>query len=185
MKTIEFDGNLLELSNEVFDEFETKNSSYFVDWGRKQLGGVHPAYKKFISAYGKLNGLEGNAILFSHGVYDGKTWYYLDSSKKRKVQNWIKKRDGKYAGLFLCLCNKGNLTPKSKKSLVLFPDREISSLIGPEGCYDLLVPGGKLITEYTIERDLEDLEFQLKKLNKNSIQNTSNNHNRSNNVSPV
>ena len=128
--------------------------------------------------YGKLKGLERDAILEAHGISNGK-WKYLDKGKAYSVQKWINSVDGKYSGLILDVCNLDAHKARTKKSLLILPFIEIRTqgdfleIIGEEGnlwnllsnhsgVSNIILPGGKEITNYTIDYELNKLRKKLR-----------------------
>ena len=154
------------MSNKIYKEY--KSSKVFLEnLEARHDNGINPLYKKYISLYGKLKGLEKNAVLFAYGANFEGGWAYRDNNETPLVQDWINFMDGKYAGLLLCVCNIPHETPVSKKSIILVPDYKLTSLSDSSStCFDLILPGGKVITSYTIERDLEEIEERLQKKGK-------------------
>ena len=167
MKIVKFHGGEVYVSNEIYNGYKSKRS-FLKEWGAMQEEGINSLYQQYLSLYGKLKGLEKNAVLVAHGINLGRKLAYWDNNEKILVQDWINFMDGEYAGLFLCVCNVPSATPTSKKSAILVPDREITSLsnLCNNVCFDLILPGRKVITSYTIERDLEEIKERLEKKGK-------------------
>jgi len=124
-----------------------------------------PKFKDYIELYGRLNGLEKIAIFALHGSSDGREWIYFDNGK-HKLQRWINSKDGKYSALLLHACNSKSHTPKSKKSILIIPDRVISAENRNLTCYSLIVPKIGEVNGYVIDYELNKLNERLKWQNK-------------------
>jgi hypothetical protein len=116
-------------------------------------------FKKYIDLYGNINNLDKYAMLSGHGYYN-KDWFYYDNINYFTVQSWIDKFDGKYSALLLCICNLGNSTPKSEKSIIFLPDYIVDFRTYPkrETIFSLIVPNLGEIDSYTIDYELKRLE---------------------------
>jgi len=119
-----------------------------------------PKFKEYIDLYGKIHGLDRYAFLAAHGYTNGK-WGCFDGKKEYTVQSWIDRVDGRYSGLLLCVCNPGNHTPKSKKSILVIPDRNV----GPaeEAIFSLLDPRLGEVDSYTIDCKIKQLSKELQR----------------------
>lgn len=125
-----------------------------------------PESEEYINAWGQLKGLSRLAILSAHGSSNGK-WMYSDVKGEHEVNRWIGRVDGKYSGLIIDVCNPGTHVPISKKSIVMFPDHDVSTLAmacntkTKPASYELYVPKIGEINPMVIEYELR----QLKDLN--------------------
>ena len=124
-------------------------------------------FERYIKLFGKINHLNDYAILFAHGGEVNGNWTYCDNGKDIKVQNWVNKTDGKYAGLILCSCNPGSYSLISKKSVLVYSDSDIDfiggggEITGRNVCFDLYVPKKGNIDSYVMGVELEELERKL------------------------
>lgn len=99
------------------------------------------------------------ALLLAHGDVgrDGE-WYFWDGDDPRRVQGWIDEQDGKFACLVVFSCNPGHLSVRSRKSLLVIADRDVTLRKGPGGYhFSLIDPKHGEIDEYTIEYRLAKL----------------------------
>ena len=99
------------------------------------------------------------ALLLAHGDVgrDGE-WYFWDGDDSRRVQDWIDEQDGKFACLIVFSCNPGHLNVRSRRSLLVIADRDVTLCKGPGGYhFSLIDPKHGEIDEYTIEHRLDEL----------------------------
>ena len=128
----------------------------------------HPQIAEGLALYSQLRGLKGLAVLDAHGGVDGKHWVYYDGNKRVRIQTWINKCDGVYAALLTLSCNPGGLTPQSKKSMLIIPDRNVAVRdfgTGRGAQFTMIVPGIGEIDSYSVDyflnkwrEELEDLK---------------------------
>ncbi len=115
---------------ELDNEMETLH--YLVQWLRTGLRldeYLHGEYRTYIDRYAVAKGLTKQfAVFFTHGHEENGQWMYDNKGKSRTVQSWVKANDGKFACIACYLCNPGMLTVKTKKSLLLLPDRIIGGI---------------------------------------------------------
>jgi hypothetical protein len=119
----------------------------------------NPDYNKIVEAYAKKNNLERIAILTANGGNIGNTWCYFNYKTATPIQSWINEMDGNYKVLILDLCNPQVSTIKSKKSIVLHPNSNVSNklLTKQEVNIDLFLPGSGYFDSYFLEEELEKL----------------------------
>ncbi len=172
MKTIECRQGIVCVSQDVCGEFleGKKDETFFPEWVGRQTRDMNTFYRKYFSLWGKLNDLKGLAILLAHGTDQGGKWNYLDGKHPpRNFQTWVNKNDYSFSGLSLCGCSpsysfSNKKLPKTEKSILMVSNGQVSSILEDGlGNYDLILPDGKIITPYTIESDLEDLDWELNK----------------------
>jgi hypothetical protein len=165
------------------DSYELKSGLIQLDFEEYLTRCVEKLYKnpylkkirEYTQLYGKLRGLERDAILDAYGNGDGE-WVYKDGKRRCSVQSWINKQDGKYSGLILNVCNPGAHTPKTKESLLILPYIEIRTkndfgIKGQGEIFDIferglrsaniIPPGEEEITGYTIDYELNELRKQV------------------------
>ena len=187
MKTIITPNADIYVSDEIYEKADNTPGS---NAEKEHKEAIEELYKKpdfqkvaeYSKLYGKLKGLEKDAILEAHGISEGK-WKYLDRRKAYNVQKWINSVDGKYSGIILDVCNPNADKARTKKSLLIFPFIEIRTpgdfleIIGEEGnlwnllsnhsgTSNIILPGGKEITNYTINYELNKLREKVKWQNK-------------------
>lgn len=97
-------------------------------------------------------------VLVAHGdVADG-SWVYLDGETREKIQEWVDKRDGRYACIFVLCCNPGSLSLVSKNSLLVFADRDVNAGYGSDTDdrqnFSLIHPKEGEINDYIIDYHL-------------------------------
>jgi len=96
-------------------------------------------FQKRLAEFSKESGLDGIAILGAHGDYKNGEFVYLDHEDETKpVEDWVLENDGKYAALFLFVCNgeSARIQP-AKHSLLVVPEGDIhydnTEIIAPNG----------------------------------------------------
>jgi len=120
-------------------------------------------YREYINLYSKYRGLKNTAILSAHGdIYNGE-WMYADGKGMRRVQNWIKARDGDYASLLLFCCNPGFKEVTTKKSLILVGTGKtsIAAITAREGKIEFYIPEIGYVDGYTIDYELRALREKM------------------------
>jgi hypothetical protein len=183
MKKLELDEGDLYISEQVMGDGAISESEDYPGMLENSYLDSHlgtffehrPSFKEYIDLYGQLNNLPRIAMLKAHGGTKGnlytksEDWVFRHGPRgeyKRPVQDWIDENDGKYSALLLAVCNMGSHTPKSKKSILMIPDKEISfsgdiSRVDREAVFDLIFPGIGEIDSYTIDYELERLKEQM------------------------
>lgn len=122
----------------------------------KILGNDFAEGSKFMTFIeGHMHGRRrGIAVLLAHGSGKDDGWMYEDGDNYHSIQEWIDARDGKFACLFILCCNPEATTVKSKKSLLVFADRETKAGyldIEERACFSLVHPKEGEIDAYTID----------------------------------
>lgn len=84
-------------------------------------------FRKQLEEFSKETGFDGIAILVAHGDHKNKVWVYLDHGNETKsVEDWVRENDGKYAALFLFVCNgESTRIRPAKHSLLVVPEGDI------------------------------------------------------------
>ncbi len=131
---------------------------------------ANPHIIEAVLLYSGLTGLKKIAILSAHGGEHDNRWVYYDKNKKTPVQTWIKKYDGKYAALLFFSCNTAGLTPTSKKSMLIVPDRNVRlqdfgsapNVIEPVK-FTMIVPKIGEIDAYSIDYFIKQWREELQK----------------------
>jgi hypothetical protein len=129
MRIYKFENTELNVSEEIHKDILPEECfvDIFTELIQEDL--LKPEHRQFLEAYGKKNNLSGYSILWAHGGCDKRTkWGYIDNEKLRSIQSWIDDKDGKYLALMLNCCNMNSEDIKSRKSLVLSPNKEFSPL---------------------------------------------------------
>jgi len=145
----------------------TLDVNKYADWILKRVFKSFPEAKEYISVWGKVNSLSGLAILDAHGSSNGK-WTYSDSRGDHEINRWIGRMDSKYSGLIIDVCNPGTHAPTSRKSVVMFPDRDVntrahtSNTETKPACYTLYVPEIGEVNSMVVEYELRQLKKRLK-----------------------
>lgn len=183
MKTITTPQADVYVSEEIY---EKANNSPGSNAEKEHREAVEELYKKpdfqkiteYSRLYGKLKGLKRDAILEAHGTDDRK-WTYWNKGKKHSVQEWINSVDGKYSGIIIDVCNAKAHKARTRKSLLICPFLEIRTkgdlieiigeqgnlwnlLLSHSGTSDIILPGGKEITNYAIDYELNKLNEKLR-----------------------
>ena len=119
----------------------------------------NPIYHKYAKEYSKKHNLSNYIFLHAHGFVEDKRHYFVDGNKRRLLQNWINKYDGKYALMILATCNEGAAEVKSKKTPFIMPNNTYSGILKEMGKVnvELFVPGKGYISNYVIKKELEDI----------------------------
>jgi len=73
---------------------------------------------------------------------------------------WINGNDGKYGTLLITVCNPKNHTPKSNKSLLFVPDRNVGTndFEDSGACFSLIHPKVGEIDSYIFDYELNKLK---------------------------
>jgi len=100
------------------------------------------------------------AMLIAHGFAKGPSWHIRDNEKEIALQGWLDRRDGRYSCIYCNVCNPLSQTVKTKKSLLLIPDTNISGiLLKYDGCHLSLVhPTRGEIDNYIIQHEIRQLQ---------------------------
>ncbi len=165
MRKFNFKEGDMYISQQIIKELGARITKDYLEWGLDNLLGSRPYFREYIDLYGRLNNLPKFALLEAHGNTNG-DWVFYDGPNgdiKRSVQKWIDENDGNYSGLLLCVCNPGEHTPNSKKSILLVPDTNVDFRGGDSGetAFSLLVPEVGEINAYTIDHELGKLREKL------------------------
>jgi len=135
-------GNRRQINEPYFDDAYWMNELRIVD--------IHmlrrkPLYREAIETHSSSKGLKGKVLLDSDGNSNSPDWMYLDEKKRRKVQDWIDKIDGRYAVAFLAICNEGNRSKiHSEKTAIVHPRTSTSyvKMMGGSGIIaGVFIPG--------------------------------------------
>lgn len=115
--------------------------------------------RNFVDTYSQQMGLEGYCVLMAHGGHRIRKPASLKALMPRpdkdklfepvywdnglySLQEWVDLQDGKYAALFLDVCNPLDLEIRSKSSLLFVPDNSYSVLLHGAGVNMVMyVPG--------------------------------------------
>jgi len=155
----------LEEGEEDFGESDTVE--YFTDCESVLHNGIDSCTREYIQLFVSTSQKPKSfAFLNAHGFCEKRSWMYSDGRRANKVQSWIDRYDDKYAVLVLLVCNTDHLTPRSKKSLLVVPDRSFRPhhLGLGEASLSLIYPEkGEL--DYTIEHEI----VELKRLARRSV----------------
>jgi len=158
--------DLFQDATKAVDGSFIKSPEYFVeDHFDSLLGSLSELERDYIDLYARTiqsQTVKSFAMLWAHGDQDKHgRWRYMDGSRSRLLQSWLKNVDGKYAVLVLGSCNVASLTPVVSQSLTLLADTSYSLQKVESGDVhlSLLHPrAGDL--DYTIEYQLEQLRAQ-------------------------
>ena len=169
-----YKGGTFFISEDIASKMESKGllideeAQYWSDAFYRRLRKAHQEILTYVSLYERLTGLKNTAILNAHGQFDGRNWIYFDGEEQIPIQEWIDCIDGKYSNLaILACCQHERFKLKSKKSLLIVPDREVDTLSVEEGrslldvLFRLFVPGKGMINPYAYEKETEELNAKL------------------------
>lgn len=114
-------------------------------------------FQAYIEIHSEISKLKGFAVLEAEEVkLSSWTEGYLDGKRKKRIQSWINKHDGKYACLFICVSGINGYGLKSNESLLFIPDQGTSDRV-----FSLISPLHDNVDVYTIDYYLKDIETFL------------------------
>lgn len=98
----------------------------FVD---NYLNAISEDQWEYIELFAAKYNMPRIAMLIAHGFANGPDWYIRDNEKEIPLQNWLDRHDGRYSCIYCNVCNPLSQTIKTKKSLLIIPDAEISGTL--------------------------------------------------------
>ncbi len=105
-------------------DFQKQNFDTYVRWLTYDFT-KRKTFKRLLDAYGRLTGIDGYALIEAHGSSHNGIWTFDDGSR---IQELLDEVDGKYMGVFLCVCNPDNSCIETEKSAVIHPAGNINRL---------------------------------------------------------
>jgi hypothetical protein len=75
-----------------------------------------------IKAFASHHELQGIIMLITHAKTEKGIYVYGEKHKRRRIQDWIDKHDGKAAVLIIAACNPSNSPIHSRRSIILHAD---------------------------------------------------------------
>ncbi len=122
-------------------------------------------YRNYVDRYAANKDVEKTfAVFLAHGYLENGQWAYEENGRAKSVQSWVKVRDGKFGCIACYLCNPASVTIKTKRSLLLLPDRDVGFDVKSLGVekerfhLTLIHPKEGEIDDYTLDYHIRQLK---------------------------